>query len=132
MHINYDDYDGHRHGVKLVESTPLWKWFHEEGKEGEEREILVNSYHHQGVKRLAQRFVPMAFSADGLIEGFYDPDAYSPEDGKFIMGLQFHPERMRKPDSDEFDYPGCPFAYKVAFVSAFKRSILIYTDHRFV
>ncbi|QCD95158.1 putative glutamine amidotransferase [Vigna unguiculata] len=120
MHMNYDDYDGHRHGVKLVKSTPLWNWFHEEGGEGEEeeeREILVNSYHHQGVKRLAQRFVPMAFSADGLIEGFYDPDAYNPEDGKFIMGLQFHPERMRKPDSDEFDYPGCPFAYK-EFVKA--------------
>jgi len=120
MHINYDDYDGHRHGVKLVEGTPLWNWFHEEGKEGEEeREILVNSYHHQGVKRLAQRFVPMAFAADGLIEGFYDPDAYNPKDGKFIMGLQFHPERMRKPNSDEFDYPGCPFAYKVPFLSAF-------------
>ncbi|XP_014507902.1 uncharacterized protein LOC106767506 [Vigna radiata var. radiata] len=117
MHINYDDYDGHRHTVKLVESTPLWNWFREEGKEGEEMEILVNSYHHQGVKRLAQRFVPMAFAADGLIEGFYDPDAYNPEDGKFIMGLQFHPERMRKPNSDEFDYPGCPFAYK-EFVKA--------------
>jgi gamma-glutamyl-gamma-aminobutyrate hydrolase PuuD len=78
-------------------------------------DILVNSYHHQGVKRLAQRFVPMAFAPDGLIEGFYDPDAYNPEEGKFIMGLQFHPERMRKADSNEFDYPGCPFAYQVIF-----------------
>ncbi|KAL6521538.1 hypothetical protein OROGR_018107 [Orobanche gracilis] len=75
-------------------------------------EIWVNSYHHQGVKRLAQRFVPMAFAPDGLIEAFYDPDAYNPEEGKFIMGLQFHPERMRRSNSDEFDYPGCPFAYK--------------------
>ncbi|XP_020238060.1 putative glutamine amidotransferase GAT1_2.1 [Cajanus cajan] len=118
MHINYDDYDGHRHKVKLVENTPLHRWFRgEEEKEDEQVEIWVNSYHHQGVKRLAQRFVPMAFASDGLVEGFYDPDAYSPEDGKFIMGLQFHPERMRKPDSDEFDYPGCPFAYK-EFVKA--------------
>ncbi|KAB1211237.1 Protein NtpR [Morella rubra] len=80
-------------------------------------EVLVNSYHHQGVKRLAQRFVPMAFAPDGLIEGFYDPDAYNPDEGKFIMGLQFHPERMRQSDSDEFDYPGCPFAYQ-EFVKA--------------
>ena len=58
--------------------------------------------------------MPMAFVPDGLVEGFYDPDAYNPEEGKFIMGLQFHPERMRKPDSDEFDYPGCPAAYKVS------------------
>ncbi|KAI4352196.1 hypothetical protein L6164_006469 [Bauhinia variegata] len=111
MHINYDDYDGHRHNVKVVENTPLHHWF-KDSLDEEKLEISVNSYHHQGVKRLAQRFVPMAFSPDGLIEGFYDPDAYNPEEGKFIMGLQFHPERMRKQDSDEFDYPGCPMAYK--------------------
>ncbi|RVW59555.1 putative glutamine amidotransferase [Vitis vinifera] len=85
---------------------PLHHWF-QESLDEKIMEILVNSYHHQGVKILAQRFVPMAFAPDGLIEGFYDPDAYNPEEGKFIMGLQFHPERMRRPDSDEFDYPGC-------------------------
>ncbi|KAK7271637.1 hypothetical protein RJT34_27701 [Clitoria ternatea] len=116
MHINYDYYDGHRHALKVVENTPLHGWF-KDSLEEREMEIWVNSYHHQGVKRLAQRFVPMAFANDGLVEGFYDPDAYNPEEGKFIMGLQFHPERMRKPDSDEFDYPGCPFAYK-EFVKA--------------
>ncbi|KAH8483321.1 hypothetical protein H0E87_027925 [Populus deltoides] len=52
----------------------------------------------------------MAFSPDGLIEGFYDPDACNPEEGKFIMGLQFHPERMRQDGTDKFDYPGCPRA----------------------
>ncbi|OMO98670.1 Peptidase C26 [Corchorus olitorius] len=26
-HINYDDYDGHRHSIKLVERTPLQHWF---------------------------------------------------------------------------------------------------------
>ncbi|KAK7274134.1 hypothetical protein RIF29_15211 [Crotalaria pallida] len=117
MHINYDDYDGHRHVVKVVENTPLHHWFKDSLEENGKMEIFVNSYHHQGVKRLAQRFVPMAFAPDGLIEGFYDPDAYNPEEGKFIMGLQFHPERMRKPDSDDFDYQGCPFAYK-EFVKA--------------
>ncbi|XP_015962977.1 putative glutamine amidotransferase GAT1_2.1 [Arachis duranensis] len=116
IHMNYDDYDGHRHVVKVVENTPLHYWFKDSLEHGG-MNILVNSYHHQGVKRLAQRFVPMAFAPDGLIEGFYDPDAYNPEEGKFIMGLQFHPERMRKPNSEEFDYPGCPFAYK-EFVKA--------------
>ncbi|OIW17554.1 hypothetical protein TanjilG_08832 [Lupinus angustifolius] len=124
MHINYDDYDGHRHEVKVVENTPLHHWFKDSLEEGE-MDICVNSYHHQGVKRLAQRFVPMAFAPDGLIEGFYDPDAYNPQEGKFIMGLQFHPERMRKPDSEDFDYPGCPFAYKefAKAVIAYKKKL---------
>ncbi|KAG6720416.1 hypothetical protein I3842_03G059900 [Carya illinoinensis] len=115
-HIDYDNYDGHRHVVKVVENTPLHHWFKDSLEDGR-MEIMVNSYHHQGVKRLAQRFVPMAFSPDGLIEGFYGSDAYNPDEGKFIMGLQFHPERMRQHDSDKFDYPGCPFAYQ-EFVKA--------------
>ncbi|RHN49675.1 putative gamma-glutamyl-gamma-aminobutyrate hydrolase [Medicago truncatula] len=125
MHINYDDYDGHRHVIKVVKNTPLFDWFKDSLKNEGMDEILVNSYHHQGVKRLAQRFVPMAFANDGLIEGFYDPYAYNPEEGKFIMGLQFHPERMRKPNSDDFDYPGCPYVYKefVKAVIAFQKRL---------
>ncbi|KAK7343421.1 hypothetical protein VNO77_12153 [Canavalia gladiata] len=115
-HINYENYDGHRHLIKLVANTPLHDWF-KNSLDEEKMEIMVNSYHHQGVKILAQRFVPIAFAPDGLVEGFYDPNTYNPEDGKFIMGLQFHPERMRHPDSDEFDYPGCSMAYQ-EFVKA--------------
>ncbi|XP_072964999.1 putative glutamine amidotransferase GAT1_2.1 [Typha angustifolia] len=123
-HIDYDNYDGHRHAVKVVENTPLHAWFRESLEEGK-MELMVNSYHHQGVKKLAERFVPMAFAADGLIEGFYDPDTYNPNEGKFIMGLQFHPERMRKPESDDFDYPGCPSAYQefVKAVIAYQKKV---------
>ncbi|OMO62991.1 hypothetical protein CCACVL1_22548 [Corchorus capsularis] len=49
----------------------------------------------------------MAFATDVLIEGFYNPDAYNPKEDKFIMGLQFHPERMRHLDLDEFYHLGC-------------------------
>ncbi|GAB2280036.1 hypothetical protein Dimus_014674 [Dionaea muscipula] len=131
-HINYDDYDGHRHTVKVERNTPLHEWFKDslDGNIGNNNnnnnmEIMVNSYHHQGVKRLAQRFAPMAFAPDGLVEAFYDPYAYNPEEGKFTMGLQFHPERMRRPGSDDFDYPGCPFAYKefVKAVIAFEKKL---------
>ncbi|CAI9110649.1 OLC1v1010713C3 [Oldenlandia corymbosa var. corymbosa] len=125
QHIDYDNYDDHRHVVKVVKNTPLSDWFRDSLEDGK-NEIWVNSYHHQGVKKLAQRFVPMAFAPDGLIEGFYDPDAYNPDEGKFIMGLQFHPERMRKNDSDAFDYPGCPSAYRefVKAVVAYQKKLV--------
>ncbi|CAM8906137.1 unnamed protein product [Rhodiola kirilowii] len=124
VHIDYDDYDGHRHKVKVVKESPLHDWFRDSLKD-DEMEIWVNSYHHQGVKRLAQRFVPMAFAPDGLVEGFYDPDAYNPDDGKFIMGLQFHPERMRSQETDQFEYPGCPAAYQnfVKAVIAYQKKL---------
>jgi gamma-glutamyl-gamma-aminobutyrate hydrolase PuuD len=54
------------------------------------RKLRVNSYHHQGVRRLARRFTPMAFADDGLIEAYYDPHE------RFLVGFQFHPERMLK------------------------------------
>ncbi|KAJ8769835.1 hypothetical protein K2173_008244 [Erythroxylum novogranatense] len=124
-HINYENYDKHRHVIKVEENTPLHRWF-KDSLEENKMEIMVNSYHHQGVKKLAPRFVPMAFAPDGLVEGFYDPDTYNPDEGKFIMGLQFHPERMRCQDTDDFDYPGCPTAYKefVKAVIAYKKRLI--------
>lgn len=118
-HMDYANYDGHRHPVRVLPGTPLHDWFAESLLDGDQ--LMVNSYHHQGVRRLAERFVPMALAPDGLIEGFYDPDAYNPGEGKFIMGLQFHPERMRKEGSDEFDFPGCPKAYQ-----EFVRAVVAY------
>ncbi|KAL9352434.1 hypothetical protein Peur_055114 [Populus x canadensis] len=53
-----------------------------------------------GGEELAQRFVPVVFTSDGLVEGFYDPDAYNPEQGKFRTGLQFDPERTRQGYTD--------------------------------
>jgi putative glutamine amidotransferase len=82
-HIEHagEHYDTYRHGVTLVEGTPLRRWY---GK----KTLQVNSYHHQGIRDLASRFKPMAHADDGLIEAFYDPKA------PFLVGLQFHPERM--------------------------------------
>ncbi|KAG6490397.1 putative glutamine amidotransferase GAT1_2.1 [Zingiber officinale] len=118
-HVDYENYDGHRHPVWLVENTPLYSWF------GGSPEISVNSYHHQGVKRLAERFVAMGVAREGLVEGFYDPNSYCPEEGKFTVGLQFHPERMRRPGTDEFEYPGCPAAYQefMNAVIAYKKKV---------
>ncbi|XWS68828.1 hypothetical protein CRYUN_Cryun04dG0126200 [Craigia yunnanensis] len=131
VHINYENYDGHKHVVKVVKNTPLHQWFKDSLDENEIK-IMVNSYHHQGVKKLAQRFVPTTFAPDGLVEGYYDPDAYNPQEGKFIMGLQFHPERMRDPDSDNFDYPRCASAYQgisnfmIVIMQEFVKAVITY------
>ena len=82
-HINYENYDAYRHPVSLVAGTPLARWYRRKA-------IDVNSYHHQGVRTLAPRFKPMAIADDGLVEAFYDPKSH------FVVGLQFHPERMMK------------------------------------
>ncbi|KAH9321332.1 hypothetical protein KI387_015971, partial [Taxus chinensis] len=120
--LNYGDYDEHRHPLAVLDNTPLHLWFQDSFKPHNNLQIMVNSYHHQGQKRLAERFKAMAYAPDGLIEAFYDPNAYDPEKGKFIAGLQFHPERMRRNDDDQndretfsasvFDYPGCSRVYQ--------------------
>ncbi|KAL9230090.1 hypothetical protein vseg_005482 [Gypsophila vaccaria] len=127
-HMNYDNYDEHRHKIRVLEGTPLHKWFKDPLEE--DMDMNVSSYHHQGVKKLARRFVPMAYAPDGLIEGYYDPDTYKPKEGKFVMGLQFHPERMRQPGSDEFDHPGCPCVYEdfVKAVIAYKKRVASATN----
>jgi gamma-glutamyl-gamma-aminobutyrate hydrolase PuuD len=80
-HIDYDHYDTYRHPASIVPGTPLARWYRR-------KTLAVNSYHHQGIRLLAPRFRPMAHADDGLIEAYYDPEA------AFVVGLQFHPERM--------------------------------------
>jgi putative glutamine amidotransferase len=82
-HIDYHNYDTYRHPVTVVPGTPLARWYHR-------KTLRVNSYHHQGIRELARCFRPMAHADDGLIEAYYDPNA------DFVVGLQFHPERMLK------------------------------------
>ena len=99
-HIDYDNYDGYRHLVSIVPATPLARWYRR-------KSLNVNSYHHQGIRKLASRFQPMAQADDGLIEAYYDPAE------PFVVGLQFHPERMLP------DYTGNLAVWK-AFTDAVK------------
>jgi gamma-glutamyl-gamma-aminobutyrate hydrolase PuuD len=80
-HIDFNHYDTYRHPISIVAGSPMEEWY---GR----NTLKVNSYHHQGVRDLARRFKPMAFAEDGLVEAFRDPKA------EFVVGLQFHPERM--------------------------------------
>lgn len=88
-HIDYHNYDTYRHPLSIVSETPLARWYRR-------KRLRVNSYHHQGIRELAPRFHPMAQSDDGLIEAYYDPKS------AFVVGLQFHPERMLKEYAGNF------------------------------
>lgn len=50
---------------------------------------LVNSRHHQAVKRLAHGLVPVAESPDGLIEA-----AVLADSGWWVRAVQWHPENL--------------------------------------
>lgn len=50
--------------------------------------ILINSYHHQSVKRLGEGLKISARAKDGIIE------AIEMEGKKFVVGVQWHPEIM--------------------------------------
>jgi putative glutamine amidotransferase len=78
-HVKGPPYDAPAHKVNLVEGSPLQKLI---GKEN----IEVNSYHHQGVNRLAQGLEVMATAEDGLVEAVYMPQQ------RFVWAVQWHPE----------------------------------------
>ena len=57
-------YDRIAHRVDILAGTPLFDVL---GK----KRIGVNSYHHQAIRRLSEKFRPMAYSEDGLVEAIY-------------------------------------------------------------
>jgi putative glutamine amidotransferase len=69
------------HAVAVEPGTTLAKIL------GQER-LVVNSYHHQSLDRLAPGFRVAATSEDGLVE------AIERSDHPFYVGVQWHPERM--------------------------------------
>ncbi len=57
-------------------------------------EIMVNSFHHQNIKALADTLVADAESEDGYIEAAHMPNH------KFCFAVQWHPEIYQRDDSD--------------------------------
>ena len=52
----------------------------------------VNSWHHQGLKEIAENIIVIAESYDGLPEAVVINKKVHP----FMIGVQFHPERLGK------------------------------------
>jgi len=70
----------HREGGHQVQVTG--NPFIEEGR------YEVNSTHHQAVKNMGEDLDAFALAPDGVIEAFYSVKH------RFLMGVQWHPERM--------------------------------------
>ena len=72
-----------RHPVNIQEGSRLFKII---GK----KKIMVNTSHHQMVKKIAPGFAVTAWSEkDRVIE------AIESKDGHFLLGVQWHPELMK-------------------------------------
>ena len=52
--------------------------------------VMVNTLHHQAVRKVGEGLVVTAISEDGLIEGLERPDY------PFMLGVQWHPERLNE------------------------------------
>lgn len=69
------------HDIKIYPSTKLSKIIGADS-------IMVNSTHHQSIKKAADKFKVSAVAEDGIIEAIeYDSKA-------FIIGIQWHPENL--------------------------------------
>ena len=53
-----------------------------------DREMNVNSSHHQAIRNVGQGFRVTAYAPDGIVEGLEDPKH------PFYIGVQWHPEDM--------------------------------------
>lgn len=68
--------------INLVKNSMLYSLIKKDN-------FTVNSFHHQGIEKLADEFIANAFADDGFIEGIERKDSGKP----FILAVQWHPER---------------------------------------
>ena len=87
--LTHDNDDGKppvRHAIRLVEDSII-------GRLAGHAEMEVNSYHHQAIERPGRNLKPVAVANDGVVEAVEDTS------GRFIVGVQWHPERGWQNDS---------------------------------
>lgn len=88
--------------LKHRQETPKWQPTHEVEVRGDaylaevmdRQAIKVNSYHHQGIKALADGLVVSARSSDGVAEAVEARDLSE----RWLVGVQWHAEAMRATD----------------------------------
>jgi putative glutamine amidotransferase len=86
IHDEEDEKPPARHMVRIAEDSLI------HGLAGRSN-LEVNSYHHQAVATPGRNLRAVAFANDGVIEAVEDTT------GRFILGVQWHPERGWQEDS---------------------------------
>ena len=79
-HLQTTPWGSHHHDVRIEPGSRL------ERAVGTDR-LQINSYHHQAIRDVAEDLVVTARAEDGLIE------AVEARDDRWIVGVQWHPER---------------------------------------
>lgn len=71
------------HSLEIEEDSKLYEIFGE-------KNIYVNSFHHQIIKKVSNEFNVAATAPDGIIE------ALEHKNYDFLVGVQFHPEMLHR------------------------------------
>ncbi len=90
LHCQKPPYDKAFHEVTIIKDSPLYELLKTE-------KTAVNSYHHQAVKTISTRLLPMAVSVDGITEALYMPGK------KFVWAVQWHPEFSFKSNNESME-----------------------------
>ncbi len=107
MHDEDNDKPAARHMVRIAEDSLV-------GRLAGRAQMDVNSYHHQSIAEAGRNLRPVAFAPDGVVEAVEDTT------GRFILGVQWHPERGWKDD---------PFA-KALFTAFIDKARLRYNQSK--
>ena len=86
LHDEDDEKPPARHMVHITETSTI-------GRLAGRAAVTVNSYHHQAVENPGRDLRAVAFAPDGVIEALEDTS------GRFIIGVQWHPERGWRDDA---------------------------------
>lgn len=78
------------HNVKVKKNTLLYSIIKKE-------EIMVNSFHHQGMFVVPSGFQVSASSSDGVVE------ALESRSHDFVVGVQWHPEALVETKEENLD-----------------------------
>jgi putative glutamine amidotransferase len=79
--------DRHSHRVRLLEDSVV-------GQLAGAETAPVNSHHHQAIETLGRGLLATAWAPDGIVEAVEDPRS-----GRFVVGVQWHPEIAWERDS---------------------------------
>ena len=106
IHKKENDTDK-EHGVSVTKDSLLFSIVQSE-------QGVVNSAHHQSIDKLANGLKAVAISDDGVIEAI---ELVNPNQ-EFLLGVQWHPERMKDKDTNPFS-----FKIKEAFLANVKNKL---------